>query len=64
VVGRRPEADRRAVFERTAAGLPVGRVGHPDGIAEVVAALVTSGFVTGHVLVADGGAHLARSIAV
>ncbi|HMA46130.1 MAG TPA: hypothetical protein VKP11_02820, partial [Frankiaceae bacterium] len=47
-------------FARTAQRLPVGHIGQPADVAAAVALLIGNGFVTGHVLVADGGAHLAR----
>jgi NAD(P)-dependent dehydrogenase (short-subunit alcohol dehydrogenase family) len=53
-------ADRDDLFARTADALPVQRTGRPDDIAVAIALLIANGFVTGHVLVADGGAHLAR----
>ena len=34
---------------------PAGRVGRPEDIAEAVSYLAQAGFVTGQVLVADGG---------
>ena len=37
---------------------PLQRVGTPDDIAEVCLGLLTSGYVTGEVVVADGGIHL------
>ena len=55
-----PDRDRAAIFDQTARSLPVGRVGQPADLAAAVAALVTNPFITGHVLVADGGGHLAR----
>ncbi|MFJ2991157.1 SDR family oxidoreductase [Pandoraea sp. NPDC087047] len=40
-----------------AAGLPLRRMGHPEEVAEAVVWLLSaaSGYVVGHVLVADGG---------
>ena len=55
-----PAAEKDALFAATAAKLPVGRVGRPDEIARAIAALIDTEFVTGHVLVVDGGGHLAR----
>lgn len=55
-----PDADRAAFFAQASQRLPTGRTGHPDDIAAAVALLIGNGFITGHVLVVDGGAHLAR----
>lgn len=53
--GGMPEADREAMFERVAAGLPAGRVAEPDDVAAAAALLMTNPFMTGHVLDVDGG---------
>jgi ketoreductase RED2 len=37
---------------------PLQRTGLPDDVAEVVAGLIASTYVTGEVLVVDGGMHL------
>ncbi len=55
-----PAIERAALFAATAERLPVGRIALPADIAGAVVALITNEFVTGHVLVADGGGHLAR----
>lgn len=53
-------AERQAAFlAAKAAGLPVGRVGTPQDIADAILGLMTNGFVTGTVAHADGGAQLA-----
>ena len=44
---------------RFAGKTPVGRVGPPDDIAKAIAFLVANSFVSGHVLVCDGGLRLA-----
>jgi 3-oxoacyl-[acyl-carrier protein] reductase len=44
-------ADRQALVEH----IPLGRMGEPQEIAEAVWYLVHAGYVTGHVLVVDGG---------
>lgn len=54
-----PEAQRQAVFADYAAKTPVGRVGNAEDVAKAVAFLVADGFMTGHVLVCDGGLRLA-----
>ena len=51
-----PEPERRAVFARTAARLPVGRVGKPEDIALAYLYLMKNGFSTGQSIVVDGGA--------
>jgi NAD(P)-dependent dehydrogenase (short-subunit alcohol dehydrogenase family) len=50
---------RQAAFADFAGRTPVGRVGTPDDIAKAIAFLVADGFVSGHVLVCDGGLRLA-----
>ncbi len=50
---------RQAAFANFAGRTPVGRVGTPDDIAKAIAFLVADGFVSGHVLVCDGGLRLA-----
>jgi NAD(P)-dependent dehydrogenase (short-subunit alcohol dehydrogenase family) len=53
--------DRRAAyFADMSRRVPVGRIGQPDEIAAALAMLIGNGFITGHVLVVDGGLHLAR----
>jgi NAD(P)-dependent dehydrogenase (short-subunit alcohol dehydrogenase family) len=54
-----PENQRKAAFLDYAGKTPVGRVGVPDDIAEAIAFLVRDSFMTGHVLVCDGGLQLA-----
>ena len=53
-----PAQAREAVFQRTAAELPVGRVGKPEDVARGIVYLINNTFVTGSVLPVDGGAHL------
>lgn len=55
-----PTAARAELFATTAQRLPVARVGQPDEIAAAIMLIITNGFVTGQVLVVDGGASLAR----
>ena len=51
-----PEAARRDMLARTAASLPVGRVGVGDDIARQILAFMTIGFATGSIVYIDGGA--------
>jgi NAD(P)-dependent dehydrogenase (short-subunit alcohol dehydrogenase family) len=60
--GSVPTEGARAVvddsgFELRKTRTPVGRLGRPEDIAAAIAFLVSpdAGFVTGHVLAADGG---------
>ena len=51
-----PEAARREMLAKTAAGLPAGRVGVGDDIARQILAFMTIGFATGSIVYIDGGA--------
>ena len=51
-----PEAARREMLTKTAAALPVGRVGEGDDIAKQILTFMTIGFATGSVVYIDGGA--------
>ena len=54
------DADQRqGAFADYAKKSLVGRVGAPDDIAKAIAFLIEDSFVTGHVLVCDGGLRLA-----
>jgi NAD(P)-dependent dehydrogenase (short-subunit alcohol dehydrogenase family) len=53
-----PEADRKALYQKTAERLPVGHVGDVDEIAAAYLYLMRQSYSTGQVLVADGGAVL------
>jgi NAD(P)-dependent dehydrogenase (short-subunit alcohol dehydrogenase family) len=52
------ETDRAALYQQTAAKLPVGHVGDTAEIAEAYLYLMRQTYSTGQVLVADGGAVL------
>ena len=54
-----PEAARIEMLAKTAAGLPVGRVGVGDDIARQIMAFMTIGFATGSIVYIDGGALIA-----
>ena len=51
-----PEEARRDMLAKTAAALPVGRVGVGDDIARQILAFMTIGFATGSIVYLDGGA--------
>ncbi len=51
-----PEAARQDMLAKTAAALPVGRVGVASDIAQQILALMNIGFATGSVVFIDGGA--------
>ncbi len=54
-----PEAARRDMLAKTAAALPVGRVGVGEDIARQILAFMTVGFATGSIVYIDGGALIA-----
>jgi 3-oxoacyl-[acyl-carrier protein] reductase len=43
--------------ERLAASLPVGRLGAPEEVADLIAAVVRNGFLTNQSILIDGGRH-------
>jgi NAD(P)-dependent dehydrogenase (short-subunit alcohol dehydrogenase family) len=51
-----PDAARKDMLAKTAAALPVGRVGTGDDIARQILAFMTIGFATGSIVYLDGGA--------
>ena len=51
-----PEAARKEMLAKTAAALPVGRVGLGDDIAVQILAFMGNGFATGSIVYIDGGA--------
>ena len=51
-----PEEARRDMLAKTAAGLPVKRVGTGDDIARQILTFMTVGFATGSIVYLDGGA--------
>jgi NAD(P)-dependent dehydrogenase (short-subunit alcohol dehydrogenase family) len=55
-----PPEQRSAFFTEFASRTPLGRIAEPGEVAATVMLLIGSTFVTGHVIVADGGLHLAR----
>jgi NAD(P)-dependent dehydrogenase (short-subunit alcohol dehydrogenase family) len=46
---------KQAVFAEYGAKSPVGRVGSPEDVAQAIVFLIRNTFVTGHVLLCDGG---------
>jgi 3-oxoacyl-[acyl-carrier protein] reductase len=61
ILNEDPELDVDAELERRGRGIPVGRVGRPEDIAAAVAYLASAGaeYMTGQILVLDGGGHTA-----
>jgi NAD(P)-dependent dehydrogenase (short-subunit alcohol dehydrogenase family) len=51
-----PEEARRDMLAKTAAALPVGRVGVGEDVARQILAFMTIGFATGSIVYLDGGA--------
>jgi len=51
-----PEAARRDMLAKTAAALPVGRVGTAEDIAQQILTFMAVGFATGSIVYIDGGA--------
>src|SRR5204863_4329330 len=50
-----PPEPRAQMFRDAAAKLPVGRVGTPADLAEHYLAFMRGGYVTGQILIVDGG---------
>jgi NAD(P)-dependent dehydrogenase (short-subunit alcohol dehydrogenase family) len=50
-----PEQDREKMFAGVGATLPVGRVGEPSDIARAYLFLMQEGYITGQIVVVDGG---------
>ncbi|HWW04318.1 SDR family oxidoreductase [Collimonas sp.] len=50
-----PESEREAMYRQAGAGLPVGRVGEADDIAQTYIHLMNNAYATGQVIVIDGG---------
>ncbi|MEE2976938.1 MAG: SDR family oxidoreductase [Pseudomonadota bacterium] len=48
-------ADRQAMLARIGSGLPVGRVGTPDDLAQGYLLAMTNGFMTGAIIDIEGG---------
>lgn len=54
-----PDADRTAMFARTAERLPARRVGQPEDIAQAILFVATNPFATGTTVTVDGGGTIA-----
>ncbi|HEY0223807.1 MAG TPA: SDR family oxidoreductase [Pseudolabrys sp.] len=50
-----PEAARKEMLAKAAAGLPVGRVGLAEDVAQQIYAFMANGFATGAIVYLDGG---------
>jgi NAD(P)-dependent dehydrogenase (short-subunit alcohol dehydrogenase family) len=50
-----PAEQRQAVFADYAGKTPAGRVGKPEDVAQAITFLIMDGFMSGHVIVCDGG---------
>ena len=48
-------ADRQAMLARIGSGLPVGRVGTPEDLAEGYLLAMNNGFMTGAIIDIEGG---------
>lgn len=55
---RMPEADKLAMYARSAENLPAGRVGQPEDVAQTIIYLMTNQFSTGAVVPLEGGSFL------
>jgi NAD(P)-dependent dehydrogenase (short-subunit alcohol dehydrogenase family) len=53
------DADREAMFARTAERLPARRIGQPEDIAQAILFLATNPFATGRTVTADRGGTIA-----
>jgi NAD(P)-dependent dehydrogenase (short-subunit alcohol dehydrogenase family) len=53
-----PEGQKQAIFETYAAKTPVGRVGRSEDVAQAIGFLIADSFMTGHMLICDGGLRL------
>jgi NAD(P)-dependent dehydrogenase (short-subunit alcohol dehydrogenase family) len=50
-----PTEQREAVFAEYAGKTPVGRVGKPEDVAQAITFLIMDSFMSGHVILCDGG---------
>lgn len=49
---------KQGMFEHFAGKTPVGRVGQPEDVAKAIAFLIEDSFMSGHMLIIDGGLRL------
>ncbi|WP_085657006.1 SDR family oxidoreductase [Pseudomonas sp. B11(2017)] len=49
------ESQRAAMFARTSAALPVGRIGTPQELADAFTLVMENGFISGSIIDVDGG---------
>ncbi|MBL8377687.1 MAG: SDR family oxidoreductase [Burkholderiales bacterium] len=54
-----PDAARKEMLDKWAAGLPVGRIGLPEDAAAAALYLMGNAYTTGNILYVDGGHYLA-----
>jgi NAD(P)-dependent dehydrogenase (short-subunit alcohol dehydrogenase family) len=54
-----PEDQRGAVFAEYAGKTPAGRVGRPEDVAQAITFLISDSFMSGHMIICDGGLRLA-----
>ena len=53
------DAQRRELFEKTASALPLKRIGMPEEAAAQIVHLMLNGFISGSVILVDGGGSVA-----
>jgi NAD(P)-dependent dehydrogenase (short-subunit alcohol dehydrogenase family) len=53
-----PEEQKQTIFNDFAVRTPVGRVGRPQDVAQAIAFLIGDDFISGHMLICDGGLRL------
>ena len=56
-----PAEHKQAAFADFARRTPVGRIGRPEDVADAIGFLIGNSFMTGHMIVCDGGARLGGS---
>jgi NAD(P)-dependent dehydrogenase (short-subunit alcohol dehydrogenase family) len=53
-----PEEQKISIFSGYAANTPVGRIGKPEDVAQAIAFLIADSFMSGQILICDGGLRL------
>ena len=56
-----PKQQKEAMFKDFSAKTPVGRVGTADDVAKAIAFLIDDSFITGQILICDGGLRFSAS---